>query len=70
MVDAERFLGFTDRLRRARERVEGPGTEERRRAQWQRLLVAITDDAQTDLDGAERKLTRLEAELDRHLGGG
>lgn len=69
LVDADRFLSLTDRLRQVRERIEGGGTDDRRRSQWQRILVAISDAAKDDLDGAERKLTRLEAELDRHLGG-
>lgn len=69
LVDADRFLALTERLRHVRERIEGGRTEDRRRSQWQRILVAISDAAKGDLDGAERKLTRLEAELDRHLGG-
>ena len=69
LVDADRFLALTERLRRVRERIETGRTAERRLRQWQRILVAISDAAKDDLDGAERKLTRLEAELDRHLDG-
>ena len=69
LVDADRFLALTERLRRVRDRIESGRTAERRRRQWQRILVAISGAAKDDLDGAERKLTRLEAELDRHLDG-
>jgi hypothetical protein len=67
LVDAERFLRLTERLQHVRERVED-GDDDRRRNHWQRLLVAISDAAKDVLEVAERKLTRLEAELDRHLG--
>lgn len=67
MVDAERFLTFAGRLHAARERIEEGATSDRRRRQWHQLLIAISDAAQADLEAAERKLLRLEAELDRHL---
>jgi hypothetical protein len=68
LVDADRFLTLTGRLRELRRRIEESAPEERRRARWQRLLVAATDVAQRDLEAAERRLLRLEAELDRHQG--
>jgi hypothetical protein len=67
MLDADRFLTFAERLHAARERIEAASIGDRRRAQWQRLLIAVSAAAQQDLEGAERQLTRLEAELDRRL---
>lgn len=68
LVDAERFLTLADRLRLLRRRIDASPAAERRRLRWQRLLLAATDAAQRDLEDAERRLLRLEAELDRHLG--
>lgn len=67
LVDAERFLALTERLRDVRDRIADADTADRRRTQWQRLLVAATNAAKEDLDDAERRLVRLEAELERHL---
>lgn len=67
LVDAERFLTLTDRLRDARDRIADAETTDRRRTQWQRLLVAATNAAKEDLDDAEQRLQRLEVELARHL---
>jgi hypothetical protein len=68
LVDAQRFLTLTGRLRVVRERIEASNEVDRRRAHWHRLLVAVTDAARSDLSRAEEKLTRLEAEIDRFLG--
>jgi hypothetical protein len=68
LVDAERFLAVAERLRAARLRIERGAANDHRRAQWQRLLVTISNIAKTDLDRADETLTRLEADLDRHLG--
>lgn len=67
MVDAQRFLALTERLRGARERIEAAKISGGRRTTWHRLLVSVSETAQHDLDSADDKLTRLEAELDRHL---
>ncbi len=67
MVDAQRFMALAERLRGVRERIESARTTDSRRSHWQRLLVAASETAQRDLDAADERLTRLEAELDRHL---
>lgn len=67
LVDADRFLALTDRLRTARERVEGATIASSRRSTWHERLIAIADEAKQDLDKAEAHLERFEAELDRHV---
>ena len=62
MVDAEEFLGFTQRLRALHTKVDAADVSER--GQWQRQLLAVTETAQTDLDRAKDRLERLERELD------
>lgn len=67
MVDADRFLALTQRLRAARDRIEVAKVPASRRSTWHERLIAIADDAQVDLTSAEAHLERFEAELDRHL---
>ncbi len=67
MLDADDFLGFTERLRTVRERIEAAAVSREQKGRWQRKLLAITDAAQRDLDDATDLLRRFEAELDRRL---
>lgn len=69
MLDADRFLALTERLRTVRSRVDGAEAPGHRRSSWARRMAAIADTATESLERAERQLERLEADLDRHLGG-
>ena len=64
MVDAEEFLAFTQRLRDLHTKVDAADVSERKRGQWQRQLLAVTEAARTDLARAKDRLERLERELD------
>ncbi len=65
LVDADRFLSLTRRLREVHERVEQLRVSAEQKARWQRRLVTITDVATRDLGRAEQQLTHLVAQLDR-----
>lgn len=65
LVDADRFLSLTQRLREVHERVAQARVSAEQKARWQRRLLAITDAATRNLDRGEQQLTRFVAELDR-----
>lgn len=67
LVDAERILALTERLRDAHARIDGASITGQRRSNYQRRLAAVADAGQSDLDKAEAQLERLEADLDRQL---
>lgn len=67
MLDADDFMGFTERLRAVHVRVDGAKVTREQRSRWQRKLLSITDAAKRDLDDAVEQLRRFEAELDRRL---
>lgn len=67
MLDADDFLGFTERLRDLRARVEAADVSEEQRGRWHSRLLGITDGAKTDLQRATDLLSRFEGELDRIL---
>lgn len=66
LVDAERFLEFTQRLKDLRDRVEAADVPPSRRTVWHERLIAIADEAHGDLESASAHIERFEAELDRH----
>lgn len=68
MVDAERFLALTERLREAYRRMDGSSLPDHRRSSWSRRMTGIAQTARENLEQAERQLERLEAEMQRHLG--
>lgn len=65
-LDAEQVLGFTERLRDLRERLEDHEVSAEQRRRWQSRLAAISEGAATDLARASEQLHRLEADVDRH----
>ncbi len=67
LVDADRLLSLTQRLREVHERVAQARVSAEQKARWQRRLVAITEAATPNLDRAEQQLIRFVAELDRAL---
>lgn len=67
MLDADDFMGFTERLRAVHGRVDAARVSREQKGRWQRKLLSITDAAQRDLDDATDLLRRFEAELDRRL---
>lgn len=67
LVDADRFLVLTDRLREVRERLEAAKVSTEQKARWHRRLIAITNAAKEDLARADDQLTRFTADLDRQL---
>lgn len=68
LVDADRILALTERLRDAHGRIDTASISTQRRSNYQRRLAAVADAGQSDLDKAEAQLERLEADLDRQLG--
>lgn len=67
MLDAERFLALTGRLKEAYRRMDSSRLPDHRRRSWSRRMTGIAQTAREDLDRAERQLERLEAEMHRHL---
>ena len=67
-LDAEQVLGFTERLRELRTRLEHGRVSDEQRRRWQSRLAAISEGAATDLVRASEQLHRLEADMDRHAG--
>ncbi len=67
MVDADDFLGFTERLRAVHLLVESARISREQRSRWQRKLLSITDAAQRDLADGGEQLRRFELELERRL---
>lgn len=69
LVDGDRLLELTARLRRLHERIADADIVGRDRERLTRSLVAVSEAAKGDLDAAERDLRRLETELERRAGG-
>lgn len=67
LVDAQRLLAFTERLRTVHARIDVATMSAGRRSGYQRRLAAAADTGQSDLQKAEAQLERLEADLDRQL---
>lgn len=68
LVDGDRLLGLTARLRRLHERIADADLVDRDREMLTARLVGVSEAAKDDLDAAERDLGRLESELDRRVG--
>ncbi|MBW3664123.1 MAG: hypothetical protein KY469_13570 [Actinobacteria bacterium] len=67
LVDVQRLLAFTGRLRAVHARIDVATMSVGRRSGYQRRLAAAADTGQSDLQKAEAQLERLEADLDRQL---
>lgn len=67
-LDAEQVLGFTERLRALRTRLEHDRVSDEQRRRWQSRLAAISEGAATDLARASEQLHRLKTDMDRHTG--
>ena len=65
LVDVNRLLDVTDRLRQARERILSMRISTEAKGRWQRRLGIIATTAQSDLERASEQLDRFIAELDR-----
>lgn len=67
LMDAQRLLAFTERLRAVHALIDEVAMPSGRRGGYQRRLAAAADTARADLEKAEAQLERLEADLDRQI---
>jgi hypothetical protein len=68
VLDAVRFVHFSESLRAALQRMTAAPLTTGRRSRWRHRLVAITDHAQHDLEGAQAQLDRYNQDWDKELG--